>query len=255
MNHLGLTPDHRRAGSSRSPLLELGSARVESCDEPRCRPGLSRRLYPDSGAPDRCCAKVEGNSRETRMSKELVSTAVLVERYRQGDERACDELLHRYLPMLRRWAHGRLPAYARSTAETDDLVQVTLQRALRQLGRFEVRHEGAFLAYLRRIFLNTVRDEIRRYGRSPRQVDVEAQPHLADGEPSAIERLLGQQKLERYELALAALPEEHRHAVILRVEFGMSFEEIAKALDRPSANAARMTVTRALDKLAEQLGD
>lgn len=189
------------------------------------------------------------------MSRELASTAVLVKRYQQGDESACDELLARYLPLLRRWAHGRLPAYARSTAETDDLVQVTLQRALRQLGNFEVRHEGAFLAYLRRIFLNTVRDEIRRFGRSPQQVDVDSQYTLSDGQPSPIETILGRQKLDRYEKALAALPENHREAVILRVEFGMSFEEVARALDRPSANAARMTVTRALEKLAEQLDD
>ena len=187
------------------------------------------------------------------MTRDPASTAVLVERYQAGDLGARDELLERYLPLLRRWAHGRLPSYARSTAETDDLVQVTLERALHRLDNFEVRHEGAFLAYLRRIFLNTVRDEIRRYGRSPDMREVH--PSLPDGEPSAVERILGKEKLERYEAALAALPEEHRQAVILRVEFGMSFEEISRALERPSANAARMTVTRALSKLAESLDE
>ncbi|REJ80271.1 MAG: sigma-70 family RNA polymerase sigma factor [Acidobacteria bacterium] len=184
---------------------------------------------------------------------ELASTAVLVSRIQAGDLEAREELFQRSLPLLRRWAHGRLPPYARNTAETDDLVQVTLQRAINQLGSFEVRHEGAFLAYLRRIFLNTVRDEIRRYGRSPDFVEVA--PSLGDDAPSAVERILGKQKLERYEAALAALPEEHREAVILRVEFGMQFDEIARALERPSANAARMTVTRALAKLAEALDE
>jgi RNA polymerase sigma-70 factor (ECF subfamily) len=185
------------------------------------------------------------------MRDELASTAVLVERYREGDLWARDTLVERYLPLLRRWARGRLPSYARSNAETDDLVQVTLLRALDNLGDFQVRHEGAFLAYLRRIFLNVVRDEIRRYGRSPGFEEV--RPELGDGAPSAVERLLGREKLERYEEALAALPEEQREAVILRVEFEMPFEEIARALDRPSANAARMTVARALAGLAEQL--
>ncbi len=187
------------------------------------------------------------------MKPELTSTAVLVERFRAGDEAARDELVGRTLPLLRRWAHGRLPGYARSTAETDDLVQVTLLRAIANLGDFEVRHEGAFLAYLRRIFLNTIRDEIRRYGRAPGFEAIP--PALPADQPSVIEGVLGREKLERYEAALAALPEEHRQAVILRVEFGMSFEEVARALDRPSANAARMTVTRALARLAEQLGD
>ena len=163
------------------------------------------------------------------------------------------ELLERYLPLLRRWAHGRLPSYARGTAETDDLLQVTLQRALQRLDDFEMRSDGAFLAYLRHIFLNTVRDEIRRYGRAPQFVEVS--PSLLAGEPSPIEQILGKQKLERYESALAALPEEPRQAVILRVEFGMAFEEIAQALEKPSANAARMTVSRALAKLAEVLDE
>ena len=187
------------------------------------------------------------------MARELVSTAVLVRRFQQGDVEARDELLERYLPLLRRWAHGRLPAYARDTAETDDLVQLTLERALDQLERFEVRNEGAFLAYLRHIFLNKVRDEIRRYGRSPQFVEVS--PSLLDDEPSPVERILGKQKLERYEAALAALPEEPRQAVVLRLELGMPFEEIARALEKPTANAARMTVTRALAKLAEQLDE
>lgn len=192
-----------------------------------------------------------GDTRTRYMLK--VSTAVLVQRFQQGDRDACDELLERYLPLLRRWAHGRLPSYARSTAETDDLVQVTLQRAVHQLDGFEVRHEGAFLSYLRHIFLNTVRDEIRRYGRSPQFVEVTAS--TLDDMPSPIEQILGKQKLERYESALAALPEPHRQAVILRVELGMSFEEVARALEKPSANAARMTVARALAKLAERLDE
>lgn len=186
------------------------------------------------------------------MTQQLASTAVLVERFRAGDLAARDQLVERYLPLLRRWAHGRLPGYARSTAETDDLVQVSLVRALERLGDFEVRHEGAFLAYLRSIFLNTVRDEIRRHGRSPRLV--EAVPTLPDGAPSALEKLLGRQAMERYEEALGALHEDHRQAVILRVELGMPFEEIARALEKPSANAARMAVTRALARLAERLG-
>lgn len=183
--------------------------------------------------------------------RDPASTAVLVRRFGDGDLEARDTLVERYLPLLRRWAHGRLPRYARSNAETDDLVQVTLLRALDNLASFEVRHEGAFLAYLRRIFLNMVRDEIRRYGRGPGFEELG--PAVGDDAPSAVEEILGKEKLARYEAALAELPEMHREAVILRVEFGMSYDEIAHALERPSANAARMTVARALERLAKRL--
>jgi RNA polymerase sigma-70 factor (ECF subfamily) len=52
-------------------------------------------------------------------------TVALIRRVRDGDSVARDTLLKRYLPALRRWAHGRLPASARDLSDTDDLVQVT----------------------------------------------------------------------------------------------------------------------------------
>ena len=58
------------------------------------------------------------------------------------------------------------------------------------------------------------------------------------------------QLMEQYEAALEQLGETQREAVMLRVEFGFSYAEIAQALDIPSANAARMCVCRALEKLA-----
>jgi RNA polymerase sigma-70 factor (ECF subfamily) len=68
-----------------------------------------------------------------------------------------------------------------------------------------------------------------------------------------VEQAVGRERLAAYERALAKLPEKKRNAVIMRVEFGMSFEEIATELARPSANAARMMVTRALDELATSM--
>src|SRR5262245_46623761 len=90
------------------------------------------------------------------------STAVLLHRVRAGDTEARERLVARHLPLLRGWAHRRLPPGARALADTEDLVQITFIRALKQVEAFEPRHEGAFLAYLRQILLNAIRDEIRR---------------------------------------------------------------------------------------------
>lgn len=182
-------------------------------------------------------------------SPSLESTALLLDRARDGDEAARSSLLTRYLPVLHRWARGRLPSYARDLAETADLVQMTLLRALDNLDRFESQGEGAFLGYLRQILLNAVRDEVRRAARRPGH-DVLPES-LAGREPSALERAIGRQRLERYEAALEQLEERQRQAVVLRLEFGYSHAEIAEALDAPSANAARMIVSRALLRLAE----
>ena len=181
----------------------------------------------------------------------METTAELLGRLQQGDAAARESLITRYLPVLRRWAHGRLPSYARGLADTDDLVQVTFLRAVDHLPEFEARHEGAFLAYLRRILLNSIRDEIRSAMRRPRPEPLGED--LPAGLPSPIELALGREVVEAYEAALATLPEAQQEAVILRVEFGFSYPEIAAALERPSANAVRMTVSRALVQLAEAM--
>ncbi len=182
---------------------------------------------------------------------DLESTATLLAKVRGGDSAARDRLFSIYLPMLTRWAHGRLPAYARDLAETDDLVQVSLLRALNNVGRFKSQREGAFLAYLRRIALNSIREEIRKTVSKPLRADLpEALPDPAQ---SVVERAIGSQALDDYEQALASLPEEHREVVILRLEFGFTYPEIAAAMNVPSANAARMTVSRALVRLIEAM--
>jgi RNA polymerase sigma-70 factor (ECF subfamily) len=56
--------------------------------------------------------------------------------------------------------------------------------------------------------------------------------------------------MERYETALERLGQEQQEAVILRVEMGYSYDQIAEALGKNSANTARMVVTRALAHLA-----
>ncbi len=180
------------------------------------------------------------------------STAVLLVRARAGDDVARTRLVQRVLPALQRWAHGRLPGYARAGLETDDLVQVALIRALDHLDDFTAMREGAFLAYLRRILLNSVRDELRRTARRGGGA-VEVPDTLADASPSLLEHAMGREVMEAYEAALAQLTEEQQEAVILRIEFGYSHQEIADALGRPSENAARMVVARALARLAESM--
>ena len=192
-------------------------------------------------------------SEEPPRPPSLDTTQVLLDLARSGDDTARERLFARVLPTLTRWAHRRLPRSARDLHETDDLVQVSLLRAFRNLESFENRGEGAFLAYLRKILLNAVRDEIRgavrRGGAQPL-----TEP-LTDPGPSALELAMGRETLERYEKALATLPEDLREAVILKVEMGYDNARLAEATGRPSPNAARMVVARALVQLAEAMNE
>jgi RNA polymerase sigma factor (sigma-70 family) len=190
-------------------------------------------------------------SGENNPENGLDSTVSLLARFRAGDETARDRLLSRYLPVLRRWAHGRLPSHARQLADTDDLVQITLIRALNHMESFEPSREGAFLLYLRRILMNALRDEIRRSRLRPSSGEPEA--GIPDPGRSALEELIGNETIDRYEAALAELTEEQREAVVLRIEFDFKHEQIAQAIGKPTANAARMLVSRALLRVAETM--
>jgi RNA polymerase sigma-70 factor (ECF subfamily) len=177
------------------------------------------------------------------------STASLLTRLRGGQDSAREELFRRCLPLLKRFARGRLPRQRRDLAETDDLVQVTLLRALNNVERFEARGQGAFFAYLRQIMLNAIREEIRRHASRPEHTaNLDAAPAAPD---SVLANAVGEQTLEAYEQGLQQLGEKQREAVILRVEFDMSYPEIALELDCPSTDAARMLVARGLQRLAE----
>jgi RNA polymerase sigma-70 factor (ECF subfamily) len=185
------------------------------------------------------------------MPDDALSSLELLARANAGDRGSLEALCARYLPRLRRWAHGRLPAFARGPLATDDLVQDALLRTLAQLRDFEPRHEAALQAYLREALRNRIRDELRRAGRRPAAHALDSQQ--PDASPSPLEQTIGRQALERYETALARLKEDDRAAIVARLELQGTYEELAQSLGKPSADAARMAVSRALVRLAEEM--
>lgn len=181
------------------------------------------------------------------------SSLDLLERARAGDRSALNTLMARHLPRLRRWASGRLPRWARDIADTQDLVQETLLQTFKRIDRFEARGDGALQAYLRQGVLNRIRDEFRRAGRRPASEALDSQK--PDDAASPLEEAIGRQAVERYETALQRLRAEDREAIIARVEMGFTHEQLATLLGKPSANAARMAVERALVRLAAEMRD
>jgi RNA polymerase sigma-70 factor (ECF subfamily) len=182
----------------------------------------------------------------------LVATTQLLQRAKDGDRAALEALMARYLPRLRAWASGRLPMRARSLFDTADLVQETLLRTLERLDKIEVRGPGGFQAYVRSAVLNRIRDEIRRASRwsGPDGVD----ESLPSAEPSPLELAMGAELVARFESALAGLSEEEQRLIHLRIELDYDYDEIAAMTDRPSRDAVRMAVKRALRRLAQGMG-
>src|SRR6476469_1106727 len=182
----------------------------------------------------------------------LHSSLTLLERARAGDREALESLIARYLPRLQRWASGRLPRWARDMAETQDLVQEALFQTYKRIERFESRGAGALHAYLRQAILNRIREELRRTKRRPPTTELDSAAE--DCGRSPLEEAIGRESIERYERALARLRSEDRELVIARIELGYTNREIAKLLDKPTPNAARMAVERAIIRLAKEMG-
>lgn len=175
----------------------------------------------------------------------------LLARARDGDARALDELLVRYLPRLKRWATGRLPANARDMLDTADIVQETVVKAVRNLDRIEVRDDGALQAYLRQALKNRLADLYRRS--KDREEDTAVKSNLPAHDPSPLEEAIGLEALHRYESALERLTPHDREAVLLRVELCYDYDQIAQMLGKSSAASARMAVSRALTRLSREM--
>jgi RNA polymerase sigma-70 factor (ECF subfamily) len=181
------------------------------------------------------------------------STFYLIERARAGDQDALERLFARHLKPLQRWAKGRLPLWARDLTDTDDLVQDALVQTFKKIDGLESRRVGAFLAYLRQTVLNRIRDELRRKGRQPAAADFDQIDALDDRARTPLEQAIGREALDRYERALERLKPEEREAIIARIEMGYTYEELAEALGKPTADAARKTAQRALVRLADEM--
>jgi RNA polymerase sigma-70 factor (ECF subfamily) len=185
-------------------------------------------------------------------TNETSTTRELIERARNGIPGALDLLCERYLPRLRRWARGRLPRDARSLLDTEDVVQETLLQIVRRVQGSEAEPLGSLpQGYLRRSVLNRVRDQIRRARVRP--TSSVTPDELVAPAPSPFDAFVGREVAERYERAMQVLTDHDRTAIHLRVELNLPYAEVASALGSPSADAARMTVARALTRLAKEM--
>lgn len=180
---------------------------------------------------------------ESESEVESHTTAVLLKQIRAGENTARAVLIARMQPLLQRFARGRVPQLLRHEQDTADLLQLTWLRVLDHLSEIQASEPGDFFAYLRTVLLNALRDAMRRQQRSPLQGDEDALDVSIPAENVQIDDWLA------YEQALSALEIASRNVVLMRMEFGMSFVEIARELGE-SADAARMRFNRALQSMA-----
>ena len=176
-------------------------------------------------------------------------TVELIALIRSGNHEAWSRLVERELPPLRRFARGRLPAFARGSMDTQDLVHDVLVRAMPRLESWSTETPGALQAFLRRAVANQIVDEIRKARRrTPSGTPIDSQP---DPGPSALAQVISREDRRRLRAALERISKSDRALLGARFGWGLRYAQVAERLRRPSANAARVAVERAVARVAK----
>jgi RNA polymerase sigma-70 factor (ECF subfamily) len=166
-----------------------------------------------------------------------------IQRAQAGDRDAFASLVERYWSRLYRW----LQHLTRCTYTAEDLTQEVF---LKVWGKLKLFQPGTnFRAWIFRVASNCLIDSRRRI-RSPAQ----ALPStLGNHDPGPVAALLSQETHVLVEEALERLPLRFRAALLLRVQEGLSFHEIAQALAL-TEETARWRVFKARQILLKELG-
>jgi RNA polymerase sigma-70 factor (ECF subfamily) len=170
----------------------------------------------------------------------------LIERWRDGDERAATAIVERHAPALARFA-SRLGVV---DDDVEELVQDTFVRAFAALDGF--RADSALRTWLftieRRLVLDRRRAAKRRAG------DVEVDEQYADSEYDALDTMVADETSRQVQHAIARLSRMQREVFTLRAQEGRSYKEIAEILET-SEGAARVHYHNAIRAVKEFLDD
>jgi RNA polymerase sigma-70 factor (ECF subfamily) len=193
-------------------------------------------------------------------TNDLTADKLLLERFRQGDDRAFTDIVHRYREPIFRRVFGLL----RNHEDAEEVTQDTFLRARRGLDAF--RGDAAFSTWLYQIATNLAHNRYWFWWRRKRHASVsldaaispEADLTLAevlpDEEPDPGAKAVTQELVERVQAAMEQLSPPHREILTLRNVRNLSYEEIAALLDL-SLGTVKSRIARARDALKQVLGE
>jgi RNA polymerase sigma-70 factor (ECF subfamily) len=168
--------------------------------------------------------------------------AGLVRAAQGGDSKAFAEIVRIYQRPIYRVAYG----LTRNPGDADDLAQETFVRAWKALDRFRVGEP--LYPWLSRIAVNLAYSLFRSRKRKP---ETALEPLVEAGrqwaaEDDPVQEVEGGEQRERLQEAFATLKPEHQAVLTLRAVEGMSYDEIASALNVPAGTVmSRLSRARA----------
>jgi RNA polymerase sigma-70 factor (ECF subfamily) len=186
-------------------------------------------------------------------------TAALIGRARAGSAEAVEALYSRCAPRLLALIRLRMGRSLRARLESRDILQATLFKSFQQISQLRSAETVSLMAWLARIAENEIRDQADRAGRQRRDVHREASmdedvAKIAADLPSALSRVILDERAARLEQALETLSPDHREVILLRKFEELTFAEIAARLGR-SEDACRMLLARAMTALTLKLAE
>lgn len=187
------------------------------------------------------------------MTTAKIADQALVERVQRGDKKAFDVLVLRYQHKVA----NLISRYVRDPSETLDVVQETFIKAYRALPKF--RGDSAFYTWLYRVAINTAKNHLASQSRRPPGDDIDAEmaEQMDMGAPlkeyATPENIAMEGEVAAtIQAALDELPEELRTAIVLRELEGLSYEEIAQAMECP-IGTVRSRIFRAREAIDTKL--
>jgi RNA polymerase sigma-70 factor (ECF subfamily) len=205
---------------------------------------------------------VSGKSRaDAKGVREAAAEAAeLLQRFRRGEEAAFEQLFRQYREAI----HGVVWRMLGDADEALDVVQEAFIRAHRGAAKF--RQECTFFTWMRRIAVNVAIEHLRsRHAERSGELDEETLDEQAHGPGAArlaaedpLEGAAGRELAEALEVALSSLGEEHRTTILLSAREGLSYKEIAEAMDCPIGTVmsrlfyARQTLAGKLRRFMEK---
>ena len=180
--------------------------------------------------------------------------AALVERVQKGDKKAFDLLVLKYQRKIMRM----LSRMIRDQNEIEDVAQEAFIKAYKALPQF--RGDSAFYTWLYRIAINTARNWMSQNSRRPSapnsnvtdndetfsEIDNLTDSHSPEAE------MVSREIAASVNETIESLPEELRRAIVLREIDGMSYEDIALAMNCP-IGTVRSRIFRAREAIASKL--
>jgi RNA polymerase sigma factor (sigma-70 family) len=190
------------------------------------------------------------------------TTLNLYVRMRDGDEEACGQLYYRFLPRIRRIAERSLGPHLRQMVDAEGFAHDVVVSVLLDVRAYDFRKKGAFMDFLSSKVKHAAADQGRHWSAQKR--DARLTVRLLDQgfaqdpkderplTPDAIASL--KEQMDRLRVAIDALPEDDRKALVAAKIEERKYEEIGREIGA-AADAVRMRVKRAMEKLQRLFDD